>query len=137
MINQHNNHATQMNTHQVNHRLVFSLIGLSFFTISMLIVNVFLIFFVPALSHCYAAWKAKSRVKRRSRIMKKLNLVELPIHSAVEIQSPLSLHTVSATIPTTVSPLPSSLSTTGYSYSEDQKSLNFFIFTHKQIARIF
>ena len=45
MINQHNNHATQMNTHQVNYRLLFSLIILSFFTISMLTVIVFLIFF--------------------------------------------------------------------------------------------
>ena len=87
MINQHNNHATQMNTHKVNHCLLFSLI---------------------ALSHHYAAWEVKPRVKRRSHLMKKLNLVEPPIHSPVEIQSPLSLHTVSATITATVSPLPSS-----------------------------
>ena len=108
MINQHNNHATQMNTHQVNYRLLFWLIILSLFTMPMLIVNVFLIFFAPALSHRFAVWKVKPQVKRRSHIMKKLNLVELPIHTAIEIQSPLSLHTVSATIPTTVSPLPSS-----------------------------
>ena len=128
MINQHNNHATQMNTHQVNHRLLFSLIGLSFFTISILIVIALLIWFAPALSHRYAAWKATSRAKRRSHIMKKLNLVEPPIVSAVEIQSPSPLHTVSATIPQTVSPLSSDTHT---------QSIWFLHFTFKIKQRIF
>ena len=98
MANQKNNHAAQMNSHQIKRRLLLWLIGLSFFNIVMLLVVLLLIIFAPALLQRCAAWKAKSQLKYRTHIMKKLNLVELKPHSDAPIQSQLQIPTVAATV---------------------------------------
>ncbi|CAF2874500.1 unnamed protein product [Rotaria sp. Silwood2] len=65
----------------------------------MLIVVILLVVFAPALLHRCTVWKSKSQLKHRNHIMKKLNIVEPPPHSDVEMQSPLSLPTVSSVVP--------------------------------------
>ena len=74
---QYNNTViTQNNSHVVKHRLLFWLIGLSFFNLFLLFLLGLLVFFSPTLLRRWTRWYSTSRLQRRQRIMKKFNLVE-------------------------------------------------------------
>ena len=87
-----------MNSHQSKCCLLLWPIGLSFFNIFVLLVDILLVSFVLVLLRRCAAWKAKSQLKHRNHIMRKLNLVEPPPHSDVAMQSSLQLPTVSSVV---------------------------------------
>ena len=89
-VAQNNTLITQMNSHLVKRRLLFWLIGLSFFNIFLLLLLGFLIFFSPDLLRRWTQWRSNSRLHRRQQLMKKLNLVE-PRLSHIALRPPDSL----------------------------------------------
>ena len=99
MANQHNHHATQMNNHQVKHRLLLWLIGLSFFNIFILIFIIFLVIFAPTLVQRCVTWQAKHQLKRRNRLMKKFNLTEPSPHIGIAVESSPTVPTLSSVVP--------------------------------------
>ena len=85
MANQNNSHAAQMNSNKLKRHLLFWLIGMSFFNVSLLFIVVLLIVFAPALLQRCAVWKSTSKLHRRQVLMKKHNLIEQPLCSTIDI----------------------------------------------------
>lgn len=83
----YNNTAiTQMNSYLVKRRLLLWLLGLLLLNLFLLIIIGFLILFSPFLIRRFNRWHSHSRLQRRARVMKKMNLVEPPL-SSVELSS--------------------------------------------------
>jgi hypothetical protein len=91
-----NTFATQQNNYLFKRRLLFWLIGLTFFNLFLLFLLGTFVFFAPGLFDRWTRWKSQSRVKRRTRLMHKLNLVERPV-SSIELSPSHRLSSLPAT----------------------------------------
>ena len=65
-----------MNSNTLQRHLLGWIIGLSFCNIFLLLLIVVLLFFAPALLRRCTHWHSKMKLKRRTRLINKLNLVE-------------------------------------------------------------